>query len=97
MQTSQLLQLEVKSMFLSDRVQREGLAKDHDRTTCRPNVIPTEASCLPTPLNLKRWKIKVAAQCALCGSHSPTTSRFLNGCPTALDQGRYVHGDMTLY
>ena len=46
------------------------------------------ADCLPTPLNLRRWKLRVDAACDLCGSPSPTVHHILSGCPTALDQGR---------
>ena len=45
---------------------------------------------LPTPVNLHRWKIQVGAKCQLCGSPRPTSSHVLNGCPVALNQGRYT-------
>ena len=46
--------------------------------------------CLPTPLNLRRWKIKSSSKCILCESPQPTTSHILNGCQTALAQGRFT-------
>ena len=45
---------------------------------------------LPTPLNLKCWKYRLDAKCHLCGSNHPTTAHILNGCPIALEQGRYT-------
>ena len=44
---------------------------------------------LPTPLNLKRWKIQTDSKCSLCGCNLPTVHHILSGCPIALDQGRY--------
>ena len=48
------------------------------------------ADCLPTPLNLRRWKYRVSASCSLCSSSIPTTAHILNGCQEALVQGRYT-------
>ena len=45
---------------------------------------------LPTPLNLKRWRIRVDANCTLCGALSPTVLHILNVCPIALNQSRYT-------
>ena len=45
---------------------------------------------LPTPMNLKRWKIKCDEKCPLCDSPWCTTHHILNGCPVALSQGRYT-------
>ena len=45
--------------------------------------------CQP-PLNLLRWKIQCGAKCHLCGNTRPTTAHILNGCPIALEQGRYT-------
>ena len=44
--------------------------------------------CLPSPMNLRRWKLRTNAKCDLCQSPSPTIHHILSGCPTALDQGR---------
>ena len=53
-------------------------------------LIRAGADCLPTPLNLRRWKIKSSSKCILCESPQPTTSHILNGCQTALTQGRFT-------
>ena len=45
---------------------------------------------LPTPMNLKRWKIKCDAKCPLCDSPWCTTHHILSGCPVALSQGRFT-------
>ena len=45
---------------------------------------------LPTPVNLARWKIQAQPSCALCGSANATVKHILNGCPTALSDGRYT-------
>ena len=46
---------------------------------------------LPTPLNLKLWKYYCSdPSCPLCGSSQATSVHILNGCPTALNQGRYT-------
>ena len=46
--------------------------------------------CLPTPLNLRRWRYRISSSCPLCNSPSPTTVHILNGCQEALTQGRYT-------
>ena len=46
--------------------------------------------CLPTPLNLQRWRYRVSSSCPLCSSPSPTTAHILNGCQEVLTQGRYT-------
>ena len=48
------------------------------------------ADCLPTPLNLRRWRIQTNPKCPLCSWPHPTTMHILNGCATALNQGRYT-------
>ena len=45
---------------------------------------------LPTPVNLARWKIQLQSTCALCGSQGATVKHILNGCPIALQNGRYT-------
>ncbi len=45
---------------------------------------------LPTPMNLRRWKIKHDAKCPLCDSPWCTTHHIPNGCPVALSQGRFT-------
>ena len=46
--------------------------------------------CLPTPLNLRRWKYQVSTTCPLCNSPYPTTAHILNSCQEALNQGRFT-------
>ena len=45
---------------------------------------------LPMPLNLARWKIQSNPRCPLCSVRNPTTLHILNGCVSALNQGRYT-------
>ena len=45
---------------------------------------------LPSPANLQRWRIQPDSTCSLCNSRPCTVSHILNGCPTALNQGRYT-------
>ena len=53
-------------------------------------ILKAGSDTLPHPLNLRRWKIQCDSKCPLCHSLRPTTAHILNGCPTALDQGRYT-------
>ena len=53
-------------------------------------ILRAASDTLPTPLNLLRWKIQCGAKCHLCGNTQPTTAHILNGCPIALEQGRYT-------
>ena len=48
------------------------------------------SDCLPTPMNLYRWNYRVSNSCPLCQSPNATTAHILNGCPEALNQGRYT-------
>ena len=46
---------------------------------------------LPTSDNLRRWgKTVVDLKCCLCGFSNPTLKHILNGCSTALKQGRFT-------
>ena len=45
---------------------------------------------LPTPLNLRRWCLKVDSICSLFGSKQSTIHHILSNCPEALQQGRYT-------
>ena len=48
-------------------------------------------------LNLRRWHIQTGATCSLCQSPHPTFHHVLNGCPVAVQQGRYnYHHDVVL-
>ena len=53
-------------------------------------ILCAASDTLPTPLNLRRWKIQCGAKCSLCGNSRPTVAHILNGCPVALEQGRYT-------
>jgi hypothetical protein len=45
---------------------------------------------LPTWDNLRRWsQSKLELRCKVCGKDGPTLSHVLNGCVSALNQGRY--------
>ena len=50
-------------------------------------ILRAGMDCLP---NLKRWKYRSDPSCPLCGSSQATSLHILNGCPTALNQGRYT-------
>ena len=45
---------------------------------------------LPTPLNLKRWRLRMDSTCPLCGHTQSTIHHILSSCPEALQQGRYT-------
>ena len=47
--------------------------------------------CLPTPMNLSRWKIHIDPSCCLCLSKLCTTNHILNCCPEALSQNRRIY------
>ena len=54
-------------------------------------LINSTHNVLPTPDNLKRWgKTVVDIKCSLCGSVNATLKHILNGCPMALNQGRFT-------
>ena len=53
-------------------------------------LLRASSDTLLTPLNLKRWKLRVDAKCDLCGDCSPTVLHILNGCPVALNQSWYT-------
>ena len=43
---------------------------------------------LPSPTNLKRWRITTEAMCTLCSKDVCTTAHILGACKVALQQGR---------
>ena len=45
---------------------------------------------LPSPSNLKRWKIKDDDECYLCSKKPATVAHILSGCPVSLEGGRYT-------
>ena len=50
-------------------------------------ILRAASDTLPTPLNLK---YRLDAKCHLCSSNRATTAHILNGCPIAVEQGRYT-------
>jgi len=54
-------------------------------------ILRASSDTLPTPMNLRRWKIQTSSSCHLCGCQRPTSAHILNGCPIALQQGRYTY------
>ena len=45
---------------------------------------------LPSPTNLKRWRITTEAMCTLCSKDVYTTAHILGACKVLLEQGRYT-------
>lgn len=45
---------------------------------------------LPSPSNLKRWKISTESSCSLCNKQICTTAHVLGACKVALSQGRFT-------
>ena len=45
---------------------------------------------LPSPANLKRWRITTEAMFTLCSKDVCTTAHILGACKVALQQGRYT-------
>ena len=53
-------------------------------------LLKAGSDTLPTPMNLRRMRIQCDSRCPLCKAPRPTTAHILNGCPIALNQGRYT-------
>ena len=52
---------------------------------------------LPSPSNLKRWKLTTEASCFLCNKDTCTTSHILGACKVVLSEGRFTfHHDIVL-
>ena len=52
---------------------------------------------LPSPSNVRRWKLTTEASCFLCNKDTCTTSHILCACKVALSQGRFTfHHDNVL-
>ena len=45
---------------------------------------------LPSPTNLKRWRITTEPKCTLCSEDVCATARILGACKVSLQQGRYT-------
>ena len=52
-------------------------------------ILRCSSDTLPTPTNLRRWKIQMSARCKLCDAPQATALHILNGCKQALEDGRY--------
>ena len=52
--------------------------------------ISSTCDTLPSPTNLKRWKLTTKASCFLCNKDPCTTSHILGACKVALSQGRFT-------
>ena len=87
---TQLDELSVQSKF-QDVVDLEPQSKVWNCIiTCLPSsqlffLCCTGADCLPTPLNLRRWRFQSDLSCRLCGSSSPTTFHILSCCPGSIE------------
>ena len=53
-------------------------------------MIRAGIDCLPSPINLSRWKYRCDPSCNLCQSSPCTVHHILNCCPVSLNQGRYT-------
>ena len=53
-------------------------------------LIRAGIDCLPSPVNLCRWKIQCDPSCPLCRTRPCTVRHILSCCPTALNQERYT-------
>ena len=52
--------------------------------------ISSSYDTLPSPSNLKRWKLTTKASCFLCNKDTCTTSHIPGACKVALSQGRFT-------
>ena len=53
---------------------------------CQASIFDT----LPSPTNLKRWRITAEAKCTLCSKDVGTTAHILGAGKVSLQQGRYT-------
>jgi len=87
-------QLQVQSKF-KDTVALEPISQSWNRLITGPPagqlsfLLRAGTDCLPTLLNLCRWRYRVNSSCLL-SSPNPTSPHILNGCQEALSQGRYT-------
>ena len=54
-------------------------------------MLKAGADCLPTPLNLCRWRIQTDPKCPLCLWPKPTSAHILNGCSIYSSESRAIH------
>ena len=55
-----------------------------------PFVLTLAVNHLPSPTNLKRWRITTETMCTLCSKDVCTTADILGACKVSLQQGRYT-------
>ena len=68
--------------------------RESNKDPCRPTIFPPVGRIwypIPTPLNLRWWKLRTEARCDLCSSTSPTTLHILNACPVASPKPRQIY------
>ena len=67
------------------------MEKNPTGSPCSPDVVPpkSRSDTLPSPLNQKRWRMRIDSSFPLCGHKQPTVHYILSNCPEALQQGRY--------
>ena len=53
-------------------------------------LINAQSNTLPSPDNLRRWKLNRSAACGLCGSEAATLTHILAGCPWVRDSENKV-------
>ena len=51
-------------------------------------IINLRANTLPSPDNLRRWKMKGTHVCGLCAYENVTINHILNGCPWVREQNK---------
>ena len=54
------------------------------------DIFTTNGDVLPSPSNLRRWRICSEASCFLCHKEVCTTAHILGACKKALSQGRFT-------
>ena len=57
---------------------------------CTSFCISSTYDTLPSPSNLKRWKLTSEASCFLCNKDTCTTSHIVGACKITLSQGRFT-------
>ena len=52
---------------------------------------------LPSPANLKKWRITIETMCTLCSKDVCTTAHIFGACKVSLQQGRYTFRHNTVF